>query len=92
MSLKQPGPHCRGSSGNWCVQDDSSYTCEVDLRGERSEILLVCLLLLFQLKVHGKELPWLGCWWCGCGMVGGRVEVERKAEREIETGEKVKVM
>ncbi|MPC69541.1 hypothetical protein E2C01_063769 [Portunus trituberculatus] len=82
LNLKQPGPHRGDSSGNGSVQDDSSYTCEVDVSGEPSGIILVCFLLLFQLKAHGKELFWLWCWWCGCGVVGERVEVEGKVKEK----------
>lgn len=46
---------------------------------ERRGALLVCLLLLFQLKVHGKELPGPGgggvvVWW----------EKEWRRERKLE--------
>lgn len=83
MSLKRPGQRRRGSCGNKCVPDDSCCTCKADPRDERGDTPLVCLPLLFQLKVHGKEL--LGLWWwcCGCGVVEKEWRREgRKAERE----------
>lgn len=46
MSLKQPGQHRRGSSGNERVQDGDNYACEVDLRGEPSGNLLVLPLVV----------------------------------------------
>lgn len=64
------------------MQDDSSCTCEMDPKDERGGTLLVCLMLLFQLKVHGKELLWLWWWWYGCGVVGERVEEEGKLKEK----------
>lgn len=56
------------------------WTWEEELMDGPGGVHPICLLVLFPLKVHGKELVVVGLG--GCDVEGERVEEGRKAERE----------